>query len=43
MTGKPEGIGLGLAVAKRAADAHGAALAWERAGGRTVFRVAFPP
>ena len=43
VTGKPEGIGLGLAVAKRAADAHGAALTWERAGGRTVFRVAFPP
>ncbi|QDU22466.1 sensor histidine kinase [Urbifossiella limnaea] len=42
VTGKPEGIGLGLAVAKRAADAHGAALTWGREGGRTVFRVAFP-
>jgi nitrogen-specific signal transduction histidine kinase len=43
VTGKPEGIGLGLAVAKQAADAHGAALAWRRDGGRTVFRAAFPP
>lgn len=43
VTGKPEGIGLGLAVAKQAADAHGAALAWRRDGGRTVFRIAFPP
>lgn len=43
VTGKPEGIGLGLAVAKQAADAHAAALTWHRAAGRTVFRVAFPP
>jgi signal transduction histidine kinase len=42
VTGKPEGIGLGLAVAKQAADAHGAALTWHRDGPRTVFRVAFP-
>ncbi len=42
VTGKPEGIGLGLAVAKQAADVHGAALAWRREDGRTVFRAKFP-
>lgn len=41
VTGKPEGIGLGLAVAKQAADAHGAKLTWERRDGWTVFRIAF--
>lgn len=39
VTGKPEGIGLGLAVAKHAAEAHGGTIAWHRDGGRTVFRV----
>jgi signal transduction histidine kinase len=42
VTGKPEGIGLGLAVARQAADAHRADLTWERDGPRTVFRVVFP-
>ena len=42
VTGKEQGVGLGLAVAKQAADAHGAPLAWERRGGRTVFRIDFP-
>jgi signal transduction histidine kinase len=42
VTGKPEGIGLGLAVAKQAADAHGGTLSWHRAGDRTVFRVLLP-
>lgn len=42
VTGKPEGIGLGLAVARHAVEAHGGTLAWRRDGGRTVFRVAFP-
>lgn len=40
VTGKPEGIGLGLAVAKQAADSHGAKLTWERRDGWTVFRIA---
>ena len=38
VTGKEEGIGLGLAVAKQAADAHGATLTWSRRDGWTVFR-----
>lgn len=39
VTCKPEGIGLGLAVAKRAAAAHGGTIVWHRDGARTVFRV----
>ena len=42
VTGKEQGIGLGLAVAKQAADAHAATLDWFRDDGRTVFRVTFP-
>lgn len=42
VTGKDQGIGLGLAVAKQAVDAHGGKLTWERRDGRTVFRVQFP-
>ena len=41
VTGKEEGIGLGLAVAKQAADAHGAELSWFRRDGWTVFRIDF--
>ena len=43
VTGKPEGIGLGLAVAKQAAEAHGGRIDWERRGGQTVFLVELPP
>ncbi len=43
VTGKEQGIGLGLAVAKQAADAHGGTLTWERREGTTVFRVSIPP
>lgn len=42
VTGKPEGIGLGLAVARHAVEAHGGNIAWRRANDRTVFRVELP-
>ena len=42
VTGRPGGVGLGLAVALEAARAHGGTLTWERVGGRTRFRAAFP-
>jgi signal transduction histidine kinase len=42
VTAKPEGIGLGLAVARHAAEAHGGAIAWRREAGRTVFQVELP-
>ena len=42
VTGKPEGIGLGLAVAMQAAEAHGGRLDWRREDGRTCFRIVLP-
>jgi signal transduction histidine kinase len=42
VTDKPEGVGLGLAVARQAAEAHGARIEWHRSNGLTVFRVVLP-
>jgi signal transduction histidine kinase len=42
VTGKPEGIGLGLTVAKQAAEAHGGSIEWAHTPGQTVFRVRLP-
>lgn len=42
VTGKPEGIGLGLAVAKAVAEAHGGTLTWSRAEGVTRFAIRLP-
>jgi C4-dicarboxylate-specific signal transduction histidine kinase len=39
VTSKPEGIGLGLAVAQAVAEEHGAELVWERTHGRTRFAI----
>src|SRR5262249_19151490 len=42
VTGKPEGVGLGLAVARQVAEAHGGCITWERRGDCTCFRVEMP-
>jgi signal transduction histidine kinase len=42
VTGKDQGIGLGLAVAKQAAESHGGTIRWERRAGRTVFVIELP-
>jgi signal transduction histidine kinase len=42
VTGKPEGIGLGLAVATAVAEAHGGTLSWSRPAGWTRFVITLP-
>jgi signal transduction histidine kinase len=42
VTGKPEGIGLGLAVARAVAAEHGGRLEWGRHEGRTRFAILLP-
>jgi len=42
VTGKPEGVGLGLAVGRQVAEAHGGLLTWQRLDGHTCFRIELP-
>lgn len=42
VTSKEQGVGLGLAVAKQAADSHGGRIIWRRHEGRTLFCVVLP-
>lgn len=42
VTSKPEGAGLGLALAGRVAASHGGRLTWTREHGETRFRVSLP-
>ncbi len=42
VTDKPEGTGLGLAVAKQIAESHGGTLRWSREGEMTCFELELP-
>ncbi len=43
VTTKPEGVGLGLALARQTAEESGAQLTVARQDGETIFRIAIPP
>jgi signal transduction histidine kinase len=42
VTGKPEGVGLGLAVARQVAEAHRGRIAWHHDERGTCFRIEIP-
>lgn len=42
VTSKPEGVGLGLALATRVASEHGGGLSWSRIDSQTRFRLTIP-
>jgi signal transduction histidine kinase len=42
VTGKADGVGLGLAVARQVADAHGGSIRWRREADRTCFMIDLP-
>jgi signal transduction histidine kinase len=42
VTGKPDGVGLGLSMAQEIAAEHGGSLTWSRTAGMTCFQVELP-